>query len=76
MGNLSDLYPVVEVDEQLSRDAGRLCAIADKAAGGVDQAGIDDIDPLVAAVADAYNEPVLMQNVKDFEKLGVAVETW
>jgi len=66
----------VEVDEQLSRDAGRLCAIADKAAGGVDQAGIDDIDPLVAAVADAYNEPVLMQNVKDFEKLGVAVETW
>lgn len=74
--NLSNLYPVVEVDERLARQAGRLCATADTAAGGVDQAGIDDIDPLVAAVADEYNEPILTRNVRDFETLGVEVETY
>lgn len=76
MDNLSKLYPVVKVDERLARQAGRLSAAADEAAGGVDQAGIDDIDPLVAAVADEYNEPVLTRNVEDFEKLGVDVETY
>lgn len=76
IGDLSHLYPVVEVDERLARRAGRLCATADTAAGGVNQAGIDDIDPLVAAVADEYNEPVLTRNVTDFEKLGVEVETY
>lgn len=76
MENLSHLYPVVEVDDRLARQAGRLCAAADEVAGGVDQAGIDDTDPLVAAIADAYNEPVLTRNVKDFEKLGVDVETF
>lgn len=74
--NLAHLYPVVEADERLARRAGRLCAAADTAAGGVDQAGIDDIDPLVAAVADEYDEPVLTRNVGDFEKLGVEVETY
>jgi predicted nucleic acid-binding protein len=76
VGNLSNLYPVVEIDERLARQAGRLSAAADAAAGGVDQAGIDDVDPLVAAVADEYNEPVLTRNVDDFEKLGVDVETY
>ncbi|GAB7011070.1 PIN domain-containing protein [Halorubrum trueperi] len=76
MENLAHLYPVVEVDDRLARQAGRLCATADTAAGGVDQAGIDDIDPLVAAVADEYNEPVLTRNAKDFRKLGVEVETY
>jgi predicted nucleic acid-binding protein len=74
--NLAHLYPVVDIDGRLARQAGRLCAAADIAAGGVDLAGIDDIDPLVAAVADEYNEAVLTRNVEDFEKLGVAVETY
>lgn len=74
--NLAHLYPVVDVDERLARQAGRLCATADQAADEVDQAGIDDIDPLVAAVADDFNEPVLTRNPKDFEKLGVEVETY
>ncbi|MFB6228203.1 MAG: hypothetical protein ABEH88_06475 [Halobacteriales archaeon] len=73
---MAHLYPVVEVDERLARQAGRLCATADTAAGGVDQAGIDDIDPLVAAVADEYNEPVLTRNATDFRQLGVDVETY
>ena len=51
-------------------------AAADEAAGGPGQSGIDDIDPMVAAVADAVDEPVLTENVEDFERLGVAVETW
>jgi len=73
IGNLAQLYPIIEIDERLARKAGRLCAAADSAAGGVDQAGIDDIDPLIAAVADDYNEPVLTRNTEDFEQLGVAV---
>lgn len=74
--NLAHLYPIVEIDDRLARRAGRLCAAADTAAGGVDQAGVDDIDPLVAAVADEYNEPVLTRNVEDFETLGVDVEAY
>ncbi|MDZ7731284.1 MAG: PIN domain-containing protein [Natrialbaceae archaeon] len=74
--NLSNLYPVVKMDERLARRAGELCAGADSAAGGVDQAGIDDIDPLIAAVADKFSEPVLTQNVEDFENLGVGVDTY
>jgi predicted nucleic acid-binding protein len=31
---------------------------------------------MVAAVADTVAEPVLTRNVEDFERLGVAVETW
>jgi len=76
VSNLSNLYPVVEVDEAIAREAGRLLAAADEAAGGVDQAGIDDIDPMVAAVAALEDEPVLTDNVRDFEKLGVAVVSW
>jgi predicted nucleic acid-binding protein len=76
VNNLSALYPVVDVDEEIARRAGRLLAAADRAAGGVDQAGIDDVDPVVAAVADVEDEPVLTDNVADFEELGVPVETW
>ncbi|MFB6228146.1 MAG: hypothetical protein ABEH88_06155 [Halobacteriales archaeon] len=32
--------------------------------------------PLVAAVADEYNEPVLTRNATDFRQLGVDVETY
>jgi len=52
------------------------CLSGGQAAGGVDQAGIDDIDPMVAAVAALEDEPVLTDNVRDFEKLGVAIVSW
>lgn len=76
VGNLSRLYPIVRLNEQIARNAARLIAAADKAEGGADQSGIDDIDPTVAAVADSVGEPVLTQNVGDFEKLDVEVKTW
>lgn len=74
--NLSQLYPIIRLNEELARDAAKLVAAADRAAGGVDQAGIDDVDPMVAAVADAVDEPVLTRNLDDFEQLGVAVESF
>jgi predicted nucleic acid-binding protein len=76
IGNLPRLYPVVDIDSELSQAAGKLVASADERAGGVDQAGIDDVDPLVAAVADAVDEPVLTRNVDDFERIGVEVESF
>lgn len=74
--NLPRLYPVVRLDDRLAGRAGELVAAADEAAGGAGESGIDDVDPMVAAVADAVDEPVLTRNVADFERLGVAVETW
>lgn len=72
--NLPQLYPVAEMNERRSRRAAKLVADADRAAGGIDQSGIDDIDPMVAAIADDVDEPVLTRNVDDFERLGVDVE--
>lgn len=74
--NLSRLYPVVSMTDTLSREAAKLVAATDSAAGGIDQSGIDDIDPMVAAIADAVDEPVLTRNADDFERLGVAVESF
>lgn len=74
--NLHRLYPVVTMNEELARDAARLVAKADQAAGGVGQSGIDDVDPMVAAIADAVAEPVLTRNVEDFERLGVETESF
>lgn len=76
VGNLSRLYPVVRLNESLALEAAKLVAEADKQAGGAGLSGIDDIDPLVAAVADSVDEPVLTDNVAHFEQLGVDVETW
>ncbi|MFB6151756.1 MAG: PIN domain-containing protein [Haloarculaceae archaeon] len=76
IGNLNRLYPVVRVNEQVARRAAELVATADRTAGGPGETGIDDVDPLVAAVADTVDEPVLTTNVDDFETLGVPVETW
>ncbi|USZ67487.1 hypothetical protein NGM10_12205 [Halorussus salilacus] len=36
--------------------------------------GIDEVDPTVAAVADVFGEPVVTDNVGDFEALGVDIE--
>lgn len=76
VSNLSRLYPVVTMNEELSREAAKLVASADATAGGIDQSGLDDIDPMVAAVADAVGEAVLTRNTDDFERLGVDVESF
>lgn len=75
VGNLPRLSPVVRLNEELAFAGAELVAAADSAAGGSGQSGIDDIDPMVAAMADAVDEPVLTDNVDDFEQLGVEVET-
>lgn len=72
--NALRMYPVVHQDETIAHRAGQLLAQADMAAGG--DSGIDKVDPMVAAVADIYDEPVLTANEADFDALGVAVETF
>ena len=62
------------VDEAVARKAAKLLASADDEWGG--DSGADFIDAMIAGVADKYGEPVLTQNVRDFERLGVDVETW
>jgi predicted nucleic acid-binding protein len=74
--NLPRLYPIVRLNDELAFRAAELSANADKAEGGAGQSGIDSIDPMVAAIADTVDEPVLTRNADDFEKLGVAVETF
>lgn len=76
IGNLNRLYPIVRLNEEIARTAARLIATADRTAGGAGETGIDDVDPMVAAIADTVDEPVLTTNVDDFETLGVDVETW
>ena len=76
IGNLNRLYPIVDLNEQIARKAARLIAEADQNAGGAGETGVDDVDPMVAAVADIVDEPVLTSNIDDFEILGVQTETW
>jgi len=72
--NAIRMYPIVEQDEQIARRAGHLLETADIEAGG--ESGIDKVDPMVAAVADRYGEPVCTANTRDFETLGVDVERY
>jgi predicted nucleic acid-binding protein len=72
--NALQMYPIVQQDETIAHRAGQLLARADVDAGG--ESGIDKVDPMVAAVADLHDEPVLTANVEDFEALGVDVETY
>lgn len=74
--NAYRLYPVVEIDAEIARRAGRLLAKADRDAGGPGDAGVDDVDAMVAAVSEQLGDPVLTDNVGDFEALGVATETF
>lgn len=74
VGNALGMYPVVEQDERTAHRAGKLLARADMDAGG--ESGIGEVDPMIAAVGDLYDEPVLTANVRDFEALGVEVETY
>lgn len=67
-------YPQVDVDGEIARVASRLLAQADDASGG--DAGVGPNDAYIAAVADVLDDAVLTDNVTDFERLGVAVETY
>jgi predicted nucleic acid-binding protein len=51
-----------------------LLAGADEQAGG--ESGVGWIDAMIAAVGEGYDEPVLTENVEDFERLGVEVEKY
>jgi len=72
--NALRMYPIVEQNETIAHRAGQLLARADQKADG--ESGIDKVDPMVAAVSDIYDEPVLTDNVGHFAALGVDVETY
>ena len=72
--NLLLMYPVIEIDQETARHGARLLARADRNTGG--NSGVDNEDGLIGAVADQVGEPVLTDNVRDFEALGVDVETY
>ncbi|MEF8822460.1 MAG: PIN domain-containing protein [Halovenus sp.] len=72
--NALRMYPVVEQDETIAHRAGQLLARADQQADG--ESGIDKVDPMVAAVSDIYDEPVLSANIEHFGRLGVQVESY
>jgi predicted nucleic acid-binding protein len=72
--NALRMYPVVEQDDTIAHRAGQLLARADKQADG--ESGIDKVDPMVAAVSDVYDEPVLTANVEHFDRLGAVVESY
>ena len=67
-------YPRIDVDEEVARVAGRLLATADDRDGGT--AGGGPTDAYIAAMADVRDDAVLTDNVRDFETLGVPVETY
>ena len=72
--NALRMYPVVEQDETIAHRAGQLLAGADQQAD--DESGIDKVDPMIAAVADIYDEPVLTVNLEHFDALEVDVEAY
>lgn len=72
--NLLLMYPLVDIDEAISRRAGELLADADRRTGG--DSGVDNEDAVIGAVADQHDEAVLTRNVDDFEALGVDVVTY
>jgi predicted nucleic acid-binding protein len=72
--NLSRMYSITRLDEELAMQAGRLLAQADRAEGG--NSGADLVDAMVAAVAETTGEPVVTDNVQDFTQLGVRVEEY
>lgn len=63
--------PIHPADTAVMRTAGQL-------AGELQAEGspVGDGDVIVGATADIVAEPVLTRNVEDFERLGVAIETY
>jgi len=74
--NVNRMYSVTQLTEEIVTRAGQLHAQADKAAGGVDKSGADAVDAMVAAVADIADERVVTQDVDDYRRLGVDVESF
>lgn len=72
--NALRMYPIVEQDETIAHRAGQLLARADQQADG--ESGIDSVDPMIAAVSDSYDEPVLTANIEHFGRLGVQIESY
>ncbi len=72
--NVSRMYSVTRLNEEMARRAGQLHAQADKREGG--ESGADAVDAMVAAVADSTGENVVTDNVTDFQQLGVDVESF
>jgi len=72
--NLLLMYPPVEIDEETARRGAELLANADRNEGG--ESGVDNEDGLIGAVGDKFGEPVLTDNVSDFQTLGVEYETY
>ena len=72
--NALRMYPIVEQDENTARLSGELLARADKRSGG--ESGVGKVDAMVAAVGEVYDEPVLTDDVDDFEALSATVETY
>ena len=72
--NALRMYPVVEQDETIAHRAGQLLAGADQQVDG--ESGIDNVDPMIAAVADIYDGPVLTANTEYFDALEVDVEAY
>ena len=72
--NALRMYPVVEQDETIAHRAGQLLAGADQQADG--ESGVDKVDPMIAAVADIYDEPVLTANIEHFDALDVDAEAY
>ena len=72
--NVSRMYSVTRLDEEMARRAGQLYARADEEQSG--DSGADAIDAMVAAVAETAGETVITENVTDFRQLGVGVESF
>lgn len=67
-------YPRIDVHEEVARKAGELLAEADDLTGG--NADVGATDAYIAAMAEILDEPVLTDNMSDFETFGVAVELY
>jgi predicted nucleic acid-binding protein len=68
-------YPRVDVTDEIARTAGKLLVRAHE--DSADTAGNPGAnDAYIGAMAETLDDAVLTENVADFEKLGVTVETY
>lgn len=74
VNNVLDMYTTVPLRTETAERAGLLHGEADLDAGG--NAGLDQVYPMIAAVAAAFDDAVLTDNADDFRSLGVPVETY
>ena len=72
--NVSRMYSVTRLNEEMARRAGQLHAQADEEQGG--NSGADAIDAMIAAVAETAGETVITEDVTNFQQLGVGVESF